>query len=117
MISYGVAALFCLAFSIIYEHFSHGVRSAFMELMCLFPLFGCISYVFFLIKPRHYRDVTLCRYLFPLSIITLTMGSLISGVLEIYGTKNRLTTIYFPVGSLLFLINLIMYLVKRHKSC
>ena len=40
LIRYIVATAFCIVFSVIYEHFSHGVYSQFMLLMYLFPLIG-----------------------------------------------------------------------------
>ena len=45
-------------------------------------------------------------------IAALTVGSLVSGALEIYGTTNPLTAVYWIVGSALTLLGAVIYLIS-----
>ncbi len=101
---YLIAAVFCAIFGAVYELFSYEVYSYFMLYAFAFPLCGgTLPYLIYslfsgLIIPSRFD-----RLLGHAGIATLTTGSIISGVLEIYGTTNLLTGIYWFTGSLLCL--------------
>lgn len=108
---YLLVSLFCMLFATIYEHFSHEVYSSYMIYAFLFPLAGGML-------PLAIMSVFKCRQLpgrLPLNlynagIAALTVGSLMEGVLEIYGTTNDLLRIYWFVGFGLAGIGILMYL-------
>lgn len=91
-------------FSAVYEYFGHGVMSDSMIFAFLYPLIlGLIP----IIALAHLGTVKKIPYagairfginLFYTGIATLTVGSLATGVIEIYGTTNRLLKFYTLVG-------------------
>lgn len=51
-------------------------------------------------------------------IAALTVGSLVKGALDIYGTTNHLTIIYLIVGLVLIMVGVIQYVVDcRRYRC
>ena len=94
---YGVAAFVCAVFSAIYESLSHGVISVWMVGLCAFPLMlGVMPALICGVVGRWPRP--LARQLWVCGVMTLTMGSCLYGVLEIYGTSSGLVWPYLPVG-------------------
>lgn len=83
-----------LIFGIIYEIFSHQVYSNYMIYAFLIPLLLGIIHIIF--------NKLLIDELYKMGVITLTVGSIIKGVLDIYGTTNNLVFIYL-IG-ILFII-------------
>ena len=109
-IIYLCIALFCGLFAAIYEHFSHGVYSPFMALMFLFPLaFGAAAALCFLSKVAPSPAV---RELYAFGAATLTVGSCITGVFEIYGTTAPLVSVYWYAGALLTGASAVLYAVS-----
>ena len=120
ILSYILITLFCILFSLVYEHFSHGVYSDYMLYMFLFPLIGgvlifsMIGLVRFLPIPKR-----LVINLYNSGIATLTIGSCLNGVLEIYGTNSDLISIYWLLGGFLTLSASLIYLfslVQKTKA-
>lgn len=96
---YLLIACFFALFGGVYENFSHGVYSYSMLYAFAYPLVGGALPVLILGlsgRGRHYGgvDVTLYRC----GIATLTIGSVVEGVLEIYGTGSALTVCYHWMG-------------------
>ncbi len=114
---YLVGSIICFVFSMIYEHFSHNVYSNYMIYAFLIPLLMgfLISGLIYIIKPSKMPS-NLSNSIYNYSVITLTFGSIISGILEIYGTTNKLIYCYLYIGILLLFISLIMYCINiSHK--
>lgn len=113
VIKYLISAALTAVFGLLYEHFSHGVVSYRMVLAFLFPLLGGTG-LWLLSRPavpdRTSRSVYAC------GILTLTVGSILSGILEIYGTTNRLCRFYWFAGIGLTLLGSILCTVRRQKS-
>lgn len=110
---YLIAAAFCAAFGIIYEHFSHDVYSASMMLMFLFPLIGGVLPFGIMTFTGHpCYPGTLDRNLYDSGIATLTVGSCFKGVLDIYGTTSRFSNVYLIVGLVLTVLGLGIYLIS-----
>lgn len=107
---YLLISLFCAIFGIIYEAFSHEVYSFYMIYAFLFPLVGgtlpflAIS----LFRFRKYPEST-AGYPYHSGIATLTVGSIVCGVLDIYGTTNLLTQWYWRIGALLLFIGILNF--------
>ena len=99
---YLAVSVFVLVFSIVYEIFSHGVISLYMILAFLFPLilgalpFGIINFM----KKNYYPD-TIASNAYHAGVSTLTVGCIMKGVLDIYGTSSSLIPIYNIVGIVL----------------
>lgn len=106
----GVTAFVAL-FGIIYEHFSFGVYSPYMICAFLYPLvFGVFPWTFLAVRnsvqERHCHN--LAEQLIASGIATLTTGSLVRGILDIYGTTNGLTAVYIAAGAALLVIGYII---------
>ena len=99
-LKYLLASLLLIVCAAIYEYFSHGVYSAYMIGMFAIPLLlGALPSAVFWKKRRvPHADV---RHLWGAGIATLTAGSFMAGVLEIYGTTSRFTVVYLAAGAAL----------------
>ena len=101
--NYLIASVLLAAAGAVYESFSHGVYSNHMIYAFMYPLLmGCLPYLADnrgIIK----KAGPLGEHLLLASIVTLSIGSVIKGVLEIYGTSSLLTAAY-PVAGILLLI-------------
>ena len=51
-----------------------------------------------------------------LGIATATVGSIIQGVLDIYGTTNRLSAIYIYASAILIAISIVKYVLQLIKK-
>lgn len=99
-----------------YELFSHAVYSYYMLYAFLFPLLGGTLPFFVLVCFRvRLPDAAACR-LYHAGIAALTVGSLFTGVLEIYGTTNRLTAVYWIAGAALAALGAGRYAVLPKAS-
>ncbi len=100
---YLLAALFVALFGAVYEYFGHGVYSYFMIYAFAIPLvFGAVPFMaiglFEVIIPSE-NTVKLWGY----GVATLTIGAMMRGVLDIYGTTNKLMIVY-PVAAVVLII-------------
>lgn len=115
-IIYVSVAAFCVLFSTVYEHFSHGVYSNFMVLLFLFPLVAAIPpfvLPFFKFLPSPTKTV---RNMWALGTATLTVGSCLKGVFDIYGTTSSFVGIYWYIGGLMTACSVIFYLWQCFKE-
>ena len=105
---YSAAAALCLITAAVYELFSHGVYSAYMLGAWTLP---ALCAVFFLtaVKSLDPLPGNALLQLQACGAATLTAGSLMKGVLDIYGTTNRLTVFYPLAGGLLILLFAVLY--------
>ena len=123
-----LAAIFCAVFGGVYELFSHGVYSLFMLYAFLIPLvLGTLPFLIIGLNTEKKTDEDgaaaessaqtgrLNKYSLRFWIsgtVVLTVGCLLKGVLEIFGTTNRLIIVY-PVAGVIFLI---LGLIMKRKS-
>ncbi len=97
--AYLLISLFCLLFGAVYERFSHEVYSGFMLYAFAVPLIGGTLLCFLLDRfSRERMPGRLVRNLYNSGIAALTVGCIFQGVLEIYGTTNKLMIIYWITG-------------------
>lgn len=108
---YAGAAAFCLLFGIVYEVFSHHVYSVFMIGAFAVPLLGGGIAELLLRKGKP----LLSRQLWGGGVIWLTLGCIYKGVLDIYGTTNRLLIVFPVVGILQLIIALLI--PKKPGEC
>lgn len=110
---YLLAAIFCGVFGSVYELFSHGVYSYYMIYAFAFPLVGGVLpfLVLDLFHPKR-TPSALAQGLYHAGIATLTVGSIIQGVLVIYGTTNSKTVFYWIAGAVLAAAGILVYLIQ-----
>ena len=113
---YGCAALFFAVFGAVYELFSHEVYSyymifAFMIPVCLgiVPFLGI--YLFELCLPSR-----IFTQLYASGVMTLTVGSIMRGVLDIYGTTNSMLVLYLYAGTALCTTGTVAFVYTNRKA-
>lgn len=106
-----IYSIICIIFTFIYELFSHGVISYYMILSFIFPLLGFIEIVI-LCKKNKLVKINSHNF-FKASLLTFTLGSILKGILDIYGTTNKLIIIYLILGLILLVLSIITYLKKN----
>ncbi|MGN7357308.1 hypothetical protein ACTHPF_08065 [Paenibacillus sp. SAF-054] len=100
--SYVILSAAAVAFDKVYGVFSHGVDSAAMTWMFLYPLLGGALYCFIIGKlfPGITHSAS-CRVFLNLhnsGIAALTMASLLKGIFEIAGTSSSHFVYYHAAG-------------------
>lgn len=109
-------SLFCILFGAVYELFSHGVYSYGMIYAFAFPLVLGVLPLLLITMLRAPYPNRIARSIYHAGIAALTVGSLVSGVLEIYGTTNPLTLVYWIVGGVLAVLGTAVYLISLSKN-
>lgn len=118
LLSYALITLVCGLFSVVYEHFSHGVYSNFMVYLFAIPLLlGVVPELLVLALPILRVDSPWARLVQNLAIATLISGSAIQGVIEIYGTTSGYIVYYFVAGAVLLVTSGVIWAAKyrRHE--
>ena len=118
-VMYFCISMFCAVFGGIYEIFSHGVYSNYMMYAFLFPLIGGTLYnlILYSLRLRLQRGLSLIFY--NTGIAALTIGSIVRGILDIYGTDNILANVYWYAGAILVCLGVVFYAADRrgqHKQ-
>lgn len=110
---YLLFTIFCAVFGCVYELFSHEVYSIFMLDAFFIPLIGgAVPFLCMAVWEKIRYPKTISRMLYGFGIVTLTIGSIIKGVLDIYGTTNSLCRIYGYAGFGLVIAGVLLYLRK-----
>ena len=107
------AALFCGVFGMIYEHFSHEVYSYYMLYAFMFPLAAGLVLVLMALRSR--LPARRFLNLFNSASATLALGSIAAGVVEIYGSTNRLLLVYQLAGGILLTASVFTYIFEKPK--
>jgi len=108
-------AIFVALFGAIYEMFSHEVYSYYMIYAFGIPLVlgvlcPVLTPVLFKRFPHGFESA-----LWNLSIVTLTVGSILKGIVDIYGSDNQKLIFYPITGCILALLAVIVFISKKHK--
>lgn len=107
-----IIAVFCAIFAAIYEFFSHGVYSNAMIFLFVYPLLLGAVPCFILEKAkqampnRFYQD----------GVVTITFASLLTGILEIYGTSSDYTAWFLYFGIALWIFGIVLMFLKPKQS-
>jgi len=106
----------CFAFfGSIYERFSHEVYSYYMMYAFSIPLvMGALPYSLMALK--QYQPDKSFLHLWNSAIITFTIGSILKGILDIYGTNSSLLTVYPIVGLILTVFAIITLKFKKNEN-
>lgn len=113
---YLFTSLFCILFGAVYEYFSHEVYSYFMLYAFVFPLVGGTLPFFGMAFSSMPIPNRVSQNLYHSGIAALTIGSLLKGALEIYGTTNRLISVYWILGILFVLVAILIYCLFPGKN-
>ena len=99
--NYLYVTLFTAFFGAVYEYFSFGVYSYFMIYAFAVPMvFGVLPFLLLAMKKRSVILPLLSRRLWHLGTAILTVGCIVKGVLDIYGTESSLLPVYWVAGIL-----------------
>ena len=93
--------VFSALFGAVYELFSHGVYSYFMIYAFAFPMLLGVLPFFGMWKRRKAFPGLLAAQLIHAGLAALCIGSIVQGIIEIYGTENVLINVYWIVGGML----------------
>ena len=100
---------FLAFFGAIYEYYSHQVYSYYMIYAFAIPLvMGALPYGIIALQDQ-YRPRGSALHLWNSAIAAFTVGSLFKGVLDIYGTTNKLVAVYPIAGGALALAALFFF--------
>lgn len=101
-LKYLYVTIFSSFFGLIYGYFSHGVTSNYMVYFFLFPLVGgVLPFLWMGTRAPKWSIESWGVRLYHWGVAALTVGSCVTGVLEIYGTTAALTKVYWSAGILL----------------
>jgi|GEM_PF-208863 len=118
---YTVVTIVVALFGAIYEYFSFGVYSFYMMYAFSIPLlFGILPWMIIAtnhsaLSKKDFPPVITVN-LWSAGLITLTIGSIFRGVLDIYGTTSTYTKSYPIVGALLMVVALMTMIGYREKQ-
>lgn len=102
---YLLLTIFCALFGAVYELLSCEVYSFFMLYAFLVPLLGgALPYVLLSLRKKARSSRPFSAFCLHAGNATLTVGSIVGGVLEMYGTSNRLAALYWWVGAALWVL-------------
>ncbi len=106
-------SILCMIFGLVYGEFGHGVYSRYMIYAFMFPLIGgAFPFLTLYIIPAIPYPGKITRDLWHCGIATITIGSLVRGALNVYGTVNPMDKIYGYVAVPLVAIAAIMYIIS-----
>ncbi len=118
MLLYLAVTVFCGVFGSVYEYFGHGVFSPYMMYLFLFPLAGgMLVQLLFMVTKLPY-PVPAASRLYHAGLASLTVGSCMTGVFEIYGSASSLTKYYWYAGFVLIAaaaVYYVVFLIKRES--
>ena len=107
-----IISIGCAAFGGIYEIFGHGVYSGYMIYAFMLPLLLCVIPGALMILFDKPALPEIPRHLWNYAVATLTVGCILKGVLEIYGTTNRHLIIYPILAGILSLAGAFVFFAR-----
>lgn len=112
--------LFCAAASAIYEHFSHQVYSVYMVGLCLIPfVLGVIPNLLILHFSSLRKSNPWQKLIHAFAVATLTVGSALQGIIDIYGTMSPIIGYFFIAGGVLLLASFGLFVAtsgRKHSN-
>ena len=101
--TYLLCTVLCALFGAVYERFSHGVWSYFMVYAFAFPLLlGLMPFFLLQKKGRPFPGLLSADFIHA-GVAALTAGSILKGILDIYGTASPLLLPCWIAGGVLCL--------------
>ena len=112
--TYIFTTLFCIVFNTVYSLFGHGVTSPFMSYAYAFSLVLGVG-GFILVGQLHLEN-RMAFNLYNAGIATLTVGSLLRGIIDIAGADTIYPVYYFVVGAGLAVVGGLLYVFQWQAS-
>ncbi|KZL89282.1 hypothetical protein CLMAG_55050 [Clostridium magnum DSM 2767] len=113
--AYLILSVVAIVVDKVYGIFAHGVDSAAMTWMFLYPLLGGALFCFIIQRLiPHITKFTGCRVFLNVhnsGIATLTFASLLKGIFEIAGTNSTYLVYYYMTGGVFIAASLIIMLI------
>jgi len=103
-------ALFLVLFGAIYEIFSHEVYS-YMMIYAFVPCIILAAVYMILVLKKFSLPSKLACDIMDSGVVTISIGLVFGGIIEIYGTTNKLLYVYFACGALFILAAIITYVI------
>ncbi len=117
IVIYGAASIFCLILFIIYDRFSHNVRSPFMTFLFLWPLLlGALPALVLRLFPALPRPTYFTRNAYNSGVAAVTVSSMLRGIFEIAGTASPLQTGLMIAGFVMIGAGLFSYVASALSS-
>lgn len=117
---YITATCFSILVNQVYGIFGHGVSSASMSYMFLYPMVaGLVSvsiFRFFALREHAAFPYRLFRNLLGSGIATLTVGGFLTGIFEIAGTSSPYMIGYRVTGWLLVILSIVVLLAMLFRE-
>ena len=114
---YLFVSILCALFGAVYELCSHEVYSFYMIYAFCFPLVGgVLPFSALSLWGRGVYPSAASSGAYHAGVATLTVGSIVRGVLDIYGTTNALSRIYWIAGGCLVLAAVCMAVADIVRS-
>ena len=102
--------VFCAVFFLIYDRFSHGVRSPYMTFLFVPPLvLGLLPSAAVRIFSRIPKQPTVSAYIYHAGVASVTVSFLLRGILEIAGTSSEYQEYLMTAGVLLLIAGAVLY--------
>ena len=112
--AYLPVTVFCLMIFLIYDRFSHGVRSPYMTYLFMWPLvLGLIPSLLMQVCARMRRQKRISANLYHPGVAAVTVSSLLRGIFEIAGTSSDYQVLLMIAGGILLLGGFLAYLVGK----
>ena len=116
MVYLGVSVFF-LIFYLVYDRFSHGVRSPYMTWLFAWPLLlGVLPGVVFWRFPKLCRPGRLAGNLYNSGLAAVTVSSMLRGIFEIAGTGSGYQQRLMYAGGAMLLLGIAAYLFPIVKD-
>lgn len=120
---YAILSLVAIGINFIYGQFGHGVHSAAMTWMFLYPLLGGALFYFLLERLKsgmtRFAPFRFGYNSYNSGIATLTVGSFLKGILEIAGTNSPYLVLFTIMGWLFITVGVMVFAllsVSRKKN-
>ena len=107
---YMLTTLFCIVFNYIYSLFGHGVSSPYMSYAFVFSL--VLGVLGFTVIGRLNLVNRTAFNLYNAGIATLTVGSILRGIIDIAGADTVYPAYYFFVGTIFVVVSGVIYLYQ-----
>jgi hypothetical protein len=117
--SYLAASVLCVIVVNVYALFGHGVRSASMDYMFLYPLIGgvAIKILSMLVHGDYSRGIKRVGVnLYNSGLATLVCGMLLRGIVEIAGTDSVYISWFFAAGWVMVSCGIVGVFWRINKS-
>lgn len=116
VVVYLILSFAAIAIDNIYALFGHGVSSAAMSWMFLYPFVGgtLVYTLVALLAPAVSRaeGFRLSANIYNSGIATLTIGSFLKGILDIAGTASSYTIVFYAAGVIFTIAGLVIFLIR-----